>query len=197
MIPILNKIRQAGGSITVFAGRVRIEAPPGTITDLDREVLGQHKQELLRLFAPVYPIVDDPDERQAIQWAEGLDARQAALVVGVAVQEWDDLVRSDSLEPAVDVVEDLDVWINENTIEPAACGQCGGLERWQDLAGGWHCARCNPPIRAQIIRERAKRLRRQSQASDGALALLQPRPIMKAESAPVDARHRLLTTTTL
>lgn len=66
----------------------------------------------------------------------------------------------DQADPAVEVVEDLDQWLRENTLEPVACDQCGGLERWQDLGGGWHCASCDPPLAAQRVRERAERIRR-------------------------------------
>ena len=231
MITILNKIRLAGGSITVLAGRVRIESPPGTITDQDRAVLSQHKQDLLRLFAPTETLVDDPDERRAIQWAESLTPAEREVVVAEALRDWDEIVEGVKVESAsvttcvefadgglrlhcptpeaaaaietcrskletifegwdtdmeadldAEYVEDPDRWLAENTIPlPAPCSKCESVDRWQDVAGGWHCAKCDPPIRSQIIREQAKRLRRQAQTSDGTLAAMKPRPIIKAK----------------
>lgn len=50
---------------------------------------------------------------------------------------------------------------------PDPCPDCGGIEVWQDLAGGWHCERCKPRRQgdrlrrlAPELRERAYRLRR-------------------------------------
>lgn len=39
------------------------------------------------------------------------------------------------------------------------CPTCGGLERWQDLAGGWHCEQCEPRTAGPRLRELAARLR--------------------------------------
>jgi len=35
------------------------------------------------------------------------------------------------------------------------CPKCGTLELWQTLAGNWRCLRCDPPITARRLRERA------------------------------------------
>lgn len=43
---------------------------------------------------------------------------------------------------------------------PDPCS-CGSLELWQSLAGKWHCLRCEPPTRAQQLRERVLKLGRQ------------------------------------
>lgn len=91
MIPILDKIRRAGGRVVVRDQAVRIEAPPGTLSDQDRQVLAQHRETLLRLFPPAEPVVVDPyldQERQAIQWVESLSPAEAEVVVETAVRDW-------------------------------------------------------------------------------------------------------------
>lgn len=153
MITILDKIRRSGGSIVVLDGKLRIEAPAGTLSDQDKQVLAQHRETLLRLLTPPEPVVVDLGERQAIQWVEALDPAEAEAVVETAVREWDEIVRSDQevdgwSQPNSDLsstgqdqeveVVDLDAWLRENTVEPIPCGKCGGLERWQDGGGSWH-----------------------------------------------------------
>lgn len=180
MIAVLDKIRQAGGRVVVQDQAVRIEAPPGLLTDQDRQVLAQHRQDLLRLFAPAEPVVVDPyldQERQAIQWVEALSPAEAERVVGTAVEEWDTLVRSDHQDldqgqhREVDHVhvqhldQDLDQWLRDNTVEPADCDKCGSLDRWQDLTGGWHCGKCDPPVVGLRVREQAAALRRRRYAT--------------------------------
>ena len=182
MIAILNRIRTAGGSISVLDGKLRIEAPAGLLTDQDRQVLAQHKQDLLRLFAPAEPVVVDPyldQEREAIRWVEALSPAEAEAVVAQGCLELGEIVAQDQgpeakqvvhdgqdrvLEPdrflAVEFV-DLDDWLRENTVEPIVCDKCGSLDQWQDCGGSWHCAKCDPPIRSQLLRQKAERLRRQ------------------------------------
>lgn len=43
----------------------------------------------------------------------------------------------------------------------APCPRCGGLELWQDPAGGWHCQRCDGDVlrRSRDLTARAARLR--------------------------------------
>jgi hypothetical protein len=47
--PILDKIRSAGGRVVVLAGKVRIEVPPGLLTDQDREILARNRDELIEI----------------------------------------------------------------------------------------------------------------------------------------------------
>jgi hypothetical protein len=112
----------------------KIDSTGGTIVVRDKRVLAQHRQDLLRLFAPAEPaVVDQADQDQHL----------------------------DQGPPVVD----LDAWNRDNTVEPAECDQCGGLERWQSIAGKWHCSHCDPPIKGAIIRERAAALRRRRYAT--------------------------------
>lgn len=45
--------------------------------------------------------------------------------------------------PVADVpILDVDGW-PFGSLEPAPCADCGGLERWQDATGVWHCQHCD------------------------------------------------------
>ena len=45
--------------------------------------------------------------------------------------------------PVVDVpILDVDGW-PFGSFEPVPCTACGGLERWQDATGAWHCQHCD------------------------------------------------------
>ena len=64
-------------------------------------ILAEHRETLIRLLSPhnvgevsetsTEPIVDQ-DERQAIQWVEGLDQAEAEVVVDQARREWSKIV---------------------------------------------------------------------------------------------------------
>ena len=47
-------------------------------------------------------------------------------------------------------------------VDPIRCDGCGGLslDLWQDLRGGLHCLRHDPPVVAQRLRQAAERIRR-------------------------------------
>ncbi|NLX95980.1 MAG: hypothetical protein GXY83_07375 [Rhodopirellula sp.] len=179
MISTLSKIRQAGGMVVVLDGKVRIEAPPGLLSDRDKQILADHKQDLLRLLGPAETtIVADP-EREAIQWIESLPPAEAEQVVETAIREWREIVGATETEavetPVVDQVEATIVvspieatevveW--EDGIEPPPpCDKCGSLELWETVGGSWHCQRCDPPIRSEMLRLRARRLRKEAEAA--------------------------------
>lgn len=136
---VIDKIRQAGGSIWSEDQELQIKAPAGLLSDQDRSVLIDHKNDLVPLLSRSTIPVDDPVEREAIVWADTAPTKE--------------------IEQALAKFEDLDQWLRENTIEPVPCESCGGLERWEDLAGGWHCLLCDPPIRARKFRERVAKIR--------------------------------------
>lgn len=57
--------------------------------------------------------------------------------------------------------EDVDTASADEVIDcPDPCS-CGSLELWQSLARNWHCLSCEPPRRAQQLKERAAKLKRQ------------------------------------
>ena len=59
-------------------------------------------------------------------------------------------------EPKADNAEDSTEVIDP----PAPCPKCATLELWQTLAGSWRCLQCDPPTKAQRLRERAARMRK-------------------------------------
>ena len=69
---------------------------------------------------------------------------------------------SPETQPAV-VQPAGDGW--ESAIEPPPpCPRCGSLELWEDLAGKWHCQRCEAAgfRRSLQLAERAARLRKRA-----------------------------------
>ncbi len=92
MILTLDKIRRSGGSIVVLDGKLRIEAPAGTLSDQDRQVLAQHREALLQLFTNTVVDPCESKEREAIQWLEALPQAEAEVVVAQACREWDEIV---------------------------------------------------------------------------------------------------------
>ncbi|NUQ65463.1 MAG: hypothetical protein HUU20_23590 [Pirellulales bacterium] len=159
MISILWKIRQAGGKILVDAGRVRIDVPIGVLSDSDKQVLGDHKQDLVRLLAPAETVVVDA-EREAIQWVETLSPTQADEVVATALREWREIVEETTQAMGRDDdQDDAEVVDWEEAIDPfEPCPSCGSLLQWESTAGTWQCLSCEPPTRAKRLRARARRL---------------------------------------
>ena len=132
VIETLAKIDSSGGVVSVQDGEVRFKVPPGLLSDQDRAVLAKHRDDILAMLTPVDVDTTTPHSGKT----------------AIVSTDW---------EP--EVVEDLEQWLRENTVEPDKCDQCGGLECWEDLAGGRHCLLCDPPVRANKIRERAEKLR--------------------------------------
>ena len=48
---------------------------------------------------------------------------------------------------------------DDGTLDLLPCLTCGGLERWQDLAGNWHCEACSPRVAGPRMMARAAELR--------------------------------------
>jgi hypothetical protein len=48
---------------------------------------------------------------------------------------------------------------------PAPCPDCGGIDVWQDVAGGWHCLLCDPPTVTRRLRQDAARIRKRYAAA--------------------------------
>jgi hypothetical protein len=61
MIEVLDKIRQAGGTVEVVGGDLRLRLPKGLLSAAERSILAEHKAELVRLLA-VCPDLDDDEE---------------------------------------------------------------------------------------------------------------------------------------
>jgi hypothetical protein len=178
-LDILAVIRSAGGRVVVDGDDLAVEVPAGVLTAEHKAALIEHKAVLLRLLTP-----DDP-EREAIQWVEALAPTEADAVLRTALAEWDSLVsqdrdldayvkahgfypkdgigvwrsRWDAVEPDPDVINAR--W--EDGLDPVACEKCGSLLAWYDVGGRHHCQLCDPPIRWDMLRTMARRLRREAE----------------------------------
>jgi Zn ribbon nucleic-acid-binding protein len=137
LIETLAKIAGSGGTILVRDQEVRFRVRPGTLTDQDRAILAQHRDDILAMLGAV-----DVDTIPPHSGKTGVMSTSAA----------------DTDQDQAN--QDVDQWLRDNTVEPMECGKCGSLDQWQDLAGGWHCRSCDPPVVAQRVRERAAELRR-------------------------------------
>jgi hypothetical protein len=90
-------------------------------------------------------------------------AEIAAAVEAGRVELETILTGGDQDEP---VVGGLATWLRENTVAPIDCPTCGGgLDVWEDVRGGLHCAKCDPPVVAQRLRAAAERIRRRRSSS--------------------------------
>jgi hypothetical protein len=152
MIEVLDKIRQAGGTLAVVGKDLRLRVPKGLLTPADRSILVEHRDDLLRLLAPSGN--GDP-EREAIQWAEGLSPAAAAVVLERACRELAEITGEDLGQD-----EPLSTW--EQAVDPISCQQCGGYMLWWDVGGRVHCQRCEPPVVSERVAAEAARLRRQA-----------------------------------
>ena len=80
--------------------------------------------------------------------------QEAFAVAGVAVDvSW----QPDEPEAPLDVPWDAD------TLDPddvPACPTCGSYEQWQSISGVWHCSRCDPPHRSNLLQRKAGRFKR-------------------------------------
>lgn len=82
MLAVLDKIRQAGGSIRLAGDQtLKVSAPAGLLTNADRDLLAHHKTELLRL----YGLSEEALERAAIVWADALTEEE----INAALREFD------------------------------------------------------------------------------------------------------------
>ena len=161
---ILTTIRQVGGTIEVLDGDLRLRVPKGLLSSAERLLLAEHKAAILKLLA---------DE----------------AVVETPV----DSTTDSTIEPVVEehLDQDADGW--EAAVDPPPpCRQCGSLELWETLAGTWRCLRCDPPIHARRLEEKARQLREKF----GGDLLKRIAPVDRiAEPSRVGTSTRLLTTT--
>jgi hypothetical protein len=113
-------------------GQLDVDAPEKLLTADLLARLREHKPELLTILA------GDPQEQpetDAAGWLERIDANGRT--------SW---TRAD-----VAALEVIDF--------PTPCEVCGAFDRWQDLRGGWHCARCEPRKTGPRLRKLAYQLR--------------------------------------
>ena len=162
MISILDKIRQAGGTIAVVGNDLRLRVPKGLLTDDDRRLLAEHKAEIVRLLAEVPVIVESPVDAMIEPVVEAdLDQHDEAVelttAAGMKIRFAD---------------QDLD---DEAVVAPSACSCGNAFLFWFDLVGRHHCSMCERTtsivvgkdfprtiiIDSARLRQQAARLRRQ------------------------------------
>ena len=137
-------------------------------------------------YLPRSAVTPDLAERMKAHKGELLailrrDREAPAIDLTDATRVWQaapDRLEGDPLFP-LDVMEGLRAadarWADDpeagETVEatevidpPDICPECGTLELWQSLAGNWRCLRCDPPTKAQRLRERAARLKLKAQS---------------------------------
>ncbi len=151
--------------LQAHGGQLDVDAPAGELTPDLIAPLTAHKGELLALLADgaepvtvpqgdVAPAVDAlqrQDDAPQDKNGDGprtqpQDSDAAGWIERETADGWE-LVRADVADDEV--------------IDLQPCPVCGGLEIWQDVAGGWHCPACSPPSpRSAVLRELAQRIQK-------------------------------------
>ena len=72
MNAILSKVRTAGGAISVLDGDLRLKAPAGLLDDRDRQVLVEHRDELILLLTPARAWREHIEELRDLAREQGL-----------------------------------------------------------------------------------------------------------------------------
>src|SRR5690349_7741497 len=90
-MPVLFQTLNAKGiRLLIDGGRLKVDAPAGTLTAELRESLTHHRRALSEALG-----LPADDERAAIQWAESLAPAEASRVLVQAAAEWDAVVADD------------------------------------------------------------------------------------------------------
>ncbi len=95
-LDVVTKIRHAGGEILVGGGNLRIKAPGGTLTAVDRAVLAESKADLVRRLSPPNRQPDttvdwsNPTPEQTLdEWWDSLEEPVSCKDCGSCVAWWD------------------------------------------------------------------------------------------------------------
>jgi hypothetical protein len=155
MIEVLDRIRQAGGTVEVVGGDLRLRIPKGLLSAAERSILAAQKAEIVRLLADE-PVV----ETTPIVVGTGTGANPIQNGYETPSNSHQGTGGNDRITVAGNTIEpDLD---EEVVVPPPPCQQCGGFLFWWDLSGRPHCSNCEPADRSEKLRRRAERLRRQA-----------------------------------
>lgn len=165
---LLDALTQRGIIATYNGGRLHIDAPAGSFSpDLQVEVR-RHRDEIVKRLSTRQEGEPTPNDTiPAAEWTERTDA-----------DGWRILERSGTT--GLEIIA-----------PPPPCGKCGRLDLWQDVAGGWHCLRCDPPTVARRLRREAARIRQRYagvRRREGLTGSFQPDPL-EGRSSPVRVRE--------
>ncbi len=84
--------------------------------------------------------------------------------VGHHLEYRDDLATDDDLlgnnGTFDEVVDTVDLWPGDDTVDLSPCESCGGLDLWETLTERWRCLRCDPPTKAIKTLGKAEKLRK-------------------------------------
>ena len=153
-VELLTDLTRLGIRIEAHDDRLRYSPRSAVTPDLTARMKA-HKGELLEILRrdPDAPVIDLTDAaavwKAALNRLEGdpLFAPDVMEALRAADARWDEL-KPDNAQDSIEVID-----------PPAPCPNCGTLELWQSLAGDWRCLRCDPPTKAQRLREWAARLK--------------------------------------
>ena len=149
-----NELQALGVALAAAGDRLRF-SPRSAVTGELLTRLRDAKPELLAMLRPQDPgpVMAGPSVMSGGD-RHGADGPQDAGPSDIDAAEWLDLTDPDGRRCLVrSDAAGLEI------IDAKPCPVCGGLERWQDLAGGWHGERCEPRTRATWLRQRAAELR--------------------------------------
>lgn len=137
LIEILGKIRRSGGKVRIENGEVVVLAPAGTLDPEDRQVLAEHKSEIVALFGG--------SEEVPWWWEPELTAEENRLL--------DEFMEHDTL--------DAEGRGTEIVVMAKECEECHQRLGWVTMLGGERCLQCDRPRDlaglARRLRERAER----------------------------------------
>jgi hypothetical protein len=131
---ILSAIRQAGGTISILDGDLRLRVPKGLLSPAEQLLLAKNKAAIITLFS-AETVIETPVEK--------ITGNMTEPVVSEHRDQHGDMVLVE-VDP------------------PAACQQCGSLMLWWDILDGTYCLICEPMERSRQLLDDAARLRARS-----------------------------------
>lgn len=156
---LLARCDSLGIGLQAHGGRLRFYGRDDDLTPELAAKLQAHAAELLEIIGggpqdgDGGPVTAGPQDLPGGD-PDGADGAQDPAPSDSDAAEWQEVTDTDGRRCLVrSGAADLEI------IDVNPCPVCGCLERWQDLAGEWHCERCSPRTRATRLREHAQRLR--------------------------------------
>ena len=148
-------------------GQLDVDAPGGLLTDELLSRLREHKAGLLMRLAP-----DSDEPQDGPRQAQSQNTELAHGSVSCECETDASPAGAPRHNPGNETewIERIDsngrrIWRRADTPEialadiPDPCLDCGGIDQWVDLLGGWHCVKCDPCSAGPRLREIAQRLR--------------------------------------